>query len=66
MVLYLQALELQPTDKNALVARSKCYLQLGDAQAALRDAEAALAADKDFNKVCVFSINLYCDSDYII
>ncbi|XP_014665347.1 PREDICTED: tetratricopeptide repeat protein 25-like isoform X2 [Priapulus caudatus] len=47
---YSTALEIQPTDKNALVARSKCYLQLGDAQAGLRDAEAALATDKDFNK----------------
>lgn len=27
---YLQALELNPSDQNALVARSKCYLLLGD------------------------------------
>lgn len=26
----LQALELNPSDQNALVARSKCYLLLGD------------------------------------
>lgn len=28
--IYSQALELNPTDQNALVARSKCYLLLGD------------------------------------
>lgn len=28
--IYLQALELNPSDQNALVARSKCYLLLGD------------------------------------
>lgn len=27
---YFQALELNPSDQNALVARSKCYLLLGD------------------------------------
>lgn len=37
-----QALELSPADKNALIARSKCYLLLGEPQKALEDAEAAL------------------------
>lgn len=46
-----QALELQPNDKICLVARSKCYLKLGDPQKALMDAEAALVEDKEFNKV---------------
>jgi hypothetical protein len=43
-----QALELNPTDKNALVARSKCYLLLGESQKALEDAETALENDKGF------------------
>ncbi|XP_070570632.1 outer dynein arm-docking complex subunit 4-like isoform X4 [Ptychodera flava] len=47
---YNTALEIEPTDKGCLVARSKCYLQLGDSQAALRDAEAALSEDKEFIK----------------
>jgi hypothetical protein len=38
-------------EKNVLVARSKCYLQLGDSQAALEDADMALKEDKDFFKV---------------
>ncbi|XP_008551355.2 outer dynein arm-docking complex subunit 4 [Microplitis demolitor] len=37
-----KALELSPNDKNALLARSKCYLLLGEPQKALDDAEAAL------------------------
>ena len=46
-----QALELQPTDKACLVARSKCYLGLGDTGSALKDAEASLSEDKGYNKV---------------
>lgn len=48
--LCLQALELNPTDKNALVARSKCYLLLGEPELALKDAESALEGDKKFVK----------------
>jgi len=47
---YTLALELQPDDKTCLVARSKCYLKLGDPQAALQDAEASLVEDKKYNK----------------
>ncbi|XP_062567687.1 outer dynein arm-docking complex subunit 4-like, partial [Saccostrea cucullata] len=47
---YTIALELQPGDKNCLVCRSKCYLQLGDTQNALVDAEASLSEDKTFHK----------------
>lgn len=35
-----------PTDTNALIARSNCYLQLGEPEKALADAETALNADK--------------------
>ncbi|CAB3369723.1 Hypothetical predicted protein [Cloeon dipterum] len=45
-----KALELQPHDKHALVARSKCHLLLGLAEEALHDANAALALDKHFVK----------------
>ncbi|XP_037032171.1 tetratricopeptide repeat protein 25-like [Bradysia coprophila] len=43
---YNKALELNPSDQNALVARSKCYLLLGDPAKGLEDAETALSADK--------------------
>ena len=33
---------MSPNDKNALIARSKCHLLLGEPQKALEDAEAAL------------------------
>lgn len=44
---YFQALELNPSDQNALVARSKCYLLLGDPAKGLQDAETALTNDKN-------------------
>ena len=47
----LKALELQPEDKSCFVARSKCYLQLGDASAALQDAETSLKEDKKYHRV---------------
>ena len=46
-----QALEFQSDDKSCLVARSKCYLQLGEASPALQDAEASLKEDKKFHRV---------------
>uniref|UniRef100_A0A1Q3FVE9 Outer dynein arm-docking complex subunit 4 n=1 Tax=Culex tarsalis TaxID=7177 RepID=A0A1Q3FVE9_CULTA len=44
--LYDQALEMNTNDQSALVARSKCYLQLGEPAKALQDAETALLLDK--------------------
>lgn len=48
---FQQALELKPTEKFALVARSRCHLQLGDTESALKDAETALEDDKEFIRV---------------
>jgi hypothetical protein len=42
---------MHPGDKNILVARSRCYLQIGNPQASLADADAALKEDKEFFKV---------------
>ncbi|CAC5363711.1 Tetratricopeptide repeat protein 25 [Mytilus coruscus] len=47
---YTTALELLPHDKNCLVCRSKCHLQLGDTISALEDAELSLAEDNTFHK----------------
>ncbi|XP_055601150.1 outer dynein arm-docking complex subunit 4 isoform X2 [Uranotaenia lowii] len=41
-----KALEMNNNDQSALVARSKCYLQLGEPAKALQDAETALLLDK--------------------
>ncbi|NXQ89050.1 TTC25 protein, partial [Nyctibius grandis] len=46
----LQALKLREGDKHCLVARSKCYLKLGDTENALKYAEASLKDDKTFYK----------------
>jgi hypothetical protein len=42
---------MRSNEKNVLVARSRCYLALGDHRAAMEDVEAALREDKDFFKV---------------
>lgn len=38
---------MAPNDQGALIARSKCYLQLGEPEKALVDAETALSNDKN-------------------
>ncbi|XP_052237350.1 outer dynein arm-docking complex subunit 4-like [Dreissena polymorpha] len=43
---FSKALELKPEDQHCLVTRSKCYLQVGNAEASLADAEAALEQNK--------------------
>lgn len=43
-------MELNPAEKNSLVARSKCYILLGQPENALKDAETALHVDKSFIK----------------
>ncbi|XP_041371990.1 outer dynein arm-docking complex subunit 4-like [Gigantopelta aegis] len=47
---YTIALEIQHNDKTCLVARSKCHLQLGDTNTALKDAESSLANDNTYHK----------------
>ncbi|XP_032292740.1 outer dynein arm-docking complex subunit 4 isoform X1 [Drosophila virilis] len=44
---FCKALELNSTDINALISRSKCYLLLGEPSRALQDAETALGEDKN-------------------
>lgn len=45
---FTKALEMNEGDKHCLVMQSKCHLQLGEADAALKDAEMALSQEKDF------------------
>nr|XP_015217704.1 PREDICTED: tetratricopeptide repeat protein 25 isoform X1 [Lepisosteus oculatus] len=47
---YTTALSLQPDDRNCLVARSRCYLKMGDPEKALKDAESSLKEDNEFFK----------------
>lgn len=47
---FSNALHLQSGDKNCLVARSKCYLKMGDLEKSLNDAEASLQSDPAFCK----------------
>lgn len=51
MFAVFQALKLRAGDKHCLIARSKCYLKLGDTENSLKDAEASLQNDKTFSKV---------------
>ncbi|NXL59146.1 TTC25 protein, partial [Chordeiles acutipennis] len=47
---FSNALKLREGDKHCLVARSKCYLKLGDTENSLKDAEASLQNDKTFSE----------------
>ncbi|XP_017364925.1 tetratricopeptide repeat protein 25 isoform X1 [Cebus imitator] len=47
---FSNALQLQNGDKNCLVARSKCFLKMGDLERSLKDAEASLQSDPTFCK----------------
>ncbi|XP_004685008.1 PREDICTED: tetratricopeptide repeat protein 25 [Condylura cristata] len=47
---FSNALHLQNGDKNCLVARSKCFLKMGELENSLKDAEASLHADPTFCK----------------
>lgn len=38
---------MSPFDQGALISRSKCFLQLGEPEKALADAETALTIDKN-------------------
>ncbi|CAG5108046.1 Oidioi.mRNA.OKI2018_I69.chr1.g3611.t1.cds [Oikopleura dioica] len=44
--LYNEVLERDPTDHAGLVARSRCYTQLGELELAVADADKVLAKDK--------------------
>ncbi|KAI8615717.1 hypothetical protein BC830DRAFT_1054318, partial [Chytriomyces sp. MP71] len=48
--IFTQALSIRPTDKHCLVARSKCYIQIGSATLALADANSCLSDDPHFFK----------------
>uniref|UniRef100_A0A8C6DVK1 Tetratricopeptide repeat domain 25 n=1 Tax=Moschus moschiferus TaxID=68415 RepID=A0A8C6DVK1_MOSMO len=52
---FSNALHLQSGDKNCLVARSKCFLKMGELEKSLEDAEASLQGDPTFCKVTVWS-----------
>ncbi|CAM4635144.1 outer dynein arm-docking complex subunit 4 isoform X1 [Lepidochelys kempii] len=47
---FTNALQVKAGDKHGLVARSVCYLKLGDTENSLRDAEASLQNDQTFSK----------------
>jgi len=50
LALFTNALEIKPGDKTALVARSKCYLHIGDPESALKDADKCIKDDKKYHK----------------
>ncbi|KAJ3124217.1 Tetratricopeptide repeat protein 25 [Physocladia obscura] len=62
---YTKALELRPGEKNCLVARSKCNLQLGDSESALQDANDSLKQDPLFFKGVFYKAEaLYAKGDF--
>ncbi|XP_041029763.1 outer dynein arm-docking complex subunit 4 isoform X8 [Carcharodon carcharias] len=47
---YSHALQQEPKNRNCLVARSRCYLAVGNTTLALKDAEASQLGNKEFYK----------------
>ncbi|XP_048416842.2 outer dynein arm-docking complex subunit 4 isoform X8 [Stegostoma tigrinum] len=47
---YTHALQQEPKNRNCLVARSRCYLAMGNTTLALKDAEASQLGSKEFYK----------------
>ncbi|XP_043530676.1 outer dynein arm-docking complex subunit 4 isoform X2 [Chiloscyllium plagiosum] len=47
---YTHALQQEPKNRNCLVARSRCYLAMGNTTLALKDAEASQLGNKEFYK----------------
>ncbi|ODN01080.1 Tetratricopeptide repeat protein 25 [Orchesella cincta] len=45
---YDRALDIQPSNKSALVARSQCHLKLGDAVSALKDAQSSTSGNETY------------------
>ncbi|OUM62120.1 hypothetical protein PIROE2DRAFT_44600, partial [Piromyces sp. E2] len=62
---FTKALSIRYDDKNSLVARSYCYLQSGDIENALEDANYSLKDDKDFPKGILRKAEaLYAQGDF--
>ncbi|KAI9206870.1 uncharacterized protein BJ171DRAFT_495029 [Polychytrium aggregatum] len=62
---YTEALALQPTHKHCLVARSRCFIQIGQPLQALQDADASLKDDPTFHKgVYQKAESLYAQGDF--
>ncbi|KXS11428.1 TPR-like protein [Gonapodya prolifera JEL478] len=62
---FSKALELRPGDKATLVARSRCFLQMGDSARALEDAEESLKDQPDFFKGIYHKAEaLYAQGDF--
>lgn len=47
---YTVAMNFRPDDRISLVCRSMCYLKLGNAVEALKDAEKSMVDDKDYHR----------------
>ncbi|XP_076458744.1 outer dynein arm-docking complex subunit 4-like isoform X2 [Babylonia areolata] len=64
---FTKALEMKPGDKTCLVARAKCFLNLGNSEAALADSESALKNEeggKDIRALCTKAEALYQKGDF--
>ncbi|KAJ3207300.1 Tetratricopeptide repeat protein 25 [Dinochytrium kinnereticum] len=63
--IFTRALDIRPTDKHCLVARSQCYIQIGAADQALCDADAALKEFPDYFKAILQKAEaLYAKGDF--
>lgn len=63
--IYTKAIEIKPSDKHCLVARSRCYIQIGSPKEALQDANASLKDDPQYHKgIYLKGEALYAQGDF--
>ncbi|KAJ3313643.1 Tetratricopeptide repeat protein 25 [Boothiomyces sp. JEL0838] len=63
--IYTKAIEIRPTDKHCLVARARCYIQIGCPQEALKDANTSLKEDQTYYKgIYLKAEALYAEGDF--
>jgi len=59
VILFVEALEMRPTDRKCLIARAECYHRIGEADKALADANETLKDDNRYVKVSEICVSKF-------
>jgi len=59
VILFVEALEMRPTDRKCLIARAECYHRIGEADKALADANETMKDDNRYVKVSEICVSKF-------